>query len=301
MSSARGYKSIVLIKQVPDTKHITGNVMKEDGTVNRAALPAIFNPEDLNALEMALRIKEQYGGQVAVMTMGPPQAAEALREALHRGADRVVLISDRKFAGADTLATSYTLTRAIHKLGDYDLILCGRQAIDGDTAQVGPQTAEKLGIPQITYAETVVSLEGDEIVVERALPLGKELVKCALPCLLTVVATANQPRPASARKRIEYKLAATPLEYRSLLKKWPEFETEESLDAYLAARALKLPVWTADDLGVDEDKIGLAGSPTQVYKVNFVVLETTESKDIPANQEGIAALLEELVREYIVG
>lgn len=301
MSFGRGYKSIVLIKQVPDTKHISGNVMKEDGTVNRAALPAIFNPEDLNALELALRIKEQYGGQVVVVTMGPPQAAEVLREALYRGADRVILISDRNFAGADTLATSYTLTCAIQKLGDYDLILCGRQAIDGDTAQVGPQTAEKLGIPQITYAETVVSLEGDEIVVERALPLGKELVKCALPCLLTVVATANQPRPASARKRIEYKLAATPLEYRSLLKKWPEFEMEESLDAYLAARHLKLPVWTADDLGVDEDKIGLAGSPTQVYKVNFVVLETTESKDIPANQEGIAALLEELVREYIVG
>ena len=160
-----------------------------------------------------------------------------LRDSLYRGADQVVLISDRKFAGADTLATSYALTRAVQKHGDYDLIFCGRQAIDGDTAQVGPQTAEKLGLPQITYAETVVDLEGDEIVVERALPLGKELVKCTLPCLLTVVGTANQPRPASARKRIEYKLAATPLEYRSLLKKWPEFETEQALDAYLEARA----------------------------------------------------------------
>ena len=301
MSSERTYKSIVLVKQVPDTKNITGEVMKADGTMNRSALPAVFNPEDLNALEMALQVRDRYGGQVTVVTMGPPQAAEVLRGALHRGADQVILLSDRKFAGADTLATSYTLTCAVEKLGDYDLIFCGRQAIDGDTAQVGPQTAEKLGIPQITYAETIVSLEGDEVVVERALPLGRELVKGSLPCLLTVVATANQPRPASARKRIEYKLAATPLEYRSLLEKWPEFETEEALDAYLEARNLKLPVWTAADLGVDAASIGLSGSPTQVYKVNYVVLETTESKEIPANQEGIAALLEELVQEYIVG
>ena len=301
MTSARAYNSIVLVKQVPDTKNITGEVMKDDGTLNRTALPAIFNPEDLNALEMALQVREKHGGRVTVMTMGPPQAAEVLREALYRGADQVTLLSDRKFAGADTLATSYTLTCALEKLGDYDLIFCGRQAIDGDTAQVGPQTAEKLGIPQITYAETIISLEGDEIVVERALPLGKELVKCSLPCLLTVVATANQPRPASARRRIEYKLAATPLEYRSLLKKWPEFETEEALDAYLEARHLKLPLWTSADLEVEEDKLGLGGSPTQVYKVNFVVLETADSRDISADQEGIAALLDELVQEYIVG
>lgn len=301
MSSARTYNSVVLVKQVPDTHNITGNVMKNDGTLNRSALPAIFNPEDLNALEMALQVRERYGGQVTVMTMGPPQAAEVLRDALHRGADRVILLSDRKFAGADTLATSYALTGAIKKLGDYDLVFCGRQAIDGDTAQVGPQTAEKLGIPQITYAESIVSLDGDEIVAERALPLGKELVQCSLPCLLTVVASANQPRPPSARKRIEYKLAATPLEYRALLKKWPEFENEDVLDAYLTKRDLKLPLWTTADLDVDEEKLGLSGSPTQVYKVNFVVLESTQSKEIPANQEGIAALLQELVQEYIVG
>lgn len=301
MSSARTYNSVVLVKQVPDTHNITGNVMKNDGTLNRSALPAIFNPEDLNALEMALQVRERYGGQVTVMTMGPPQAAEVLRDALHRGADRVILLSDRKFAGADTLATSYALTGAIKKLGDYDLVFCGRQAIDGDTAQVGPQTAEKLGIPQITYAESIVSLDGDEIVAERALPLGKELVQCSLPCLLTVVASANQPRPPSARKRIEYKLAATPLEYRALLKKWPEFENEDALDAYLTKRDLKLTLWTTADLDVDEEKLGLSGSPTQVYKVNFVVLESTQSKEIPANQEGIAALLQELVQEYIVG
>jgi electron transfer flavoprotein beta subunit len=275
--------------------------MKKDGTMNRSALPAIFNPEDLNALELALQVKGKYGGQVTVITMGPPKAAEVLRESLYRGADRVILLSDRKFAGADTLATSYTLKCAVEKAGAYDLVFCGRQAIDGDTAQVGPQTAEKLNIPQITYAESVVNIEGDEIVVQRALDRGTELVKCTLPCLLTVVSTANRPRPASARKRIEYKLAATALEYRTLLKKWPEFETEEALNDHLNTRNLKIPVWTAEDLGVEEDKIGLAGSPTQVYKINFVVLETKESKDISPTDEGVAALIEELIQEYIVG
>jgi len=307
MTTTRTYDSIVLVKQVPDTHNIHGDVMKEDGTINRSALPAIFNPEDLNALEMALQVKERYGGTVTVMTMGPATAAEVLRDALYRGADRVVLLSDRRFAGADTLATSYTLKCAIEKLGNYDLVFCGRQAIDGDTAQVPPQTAEKLGIPQITYAETIVNLEGAEIVVERAFPLGKEMVKCKLPCLLTVVASANRPRPPSVRKMIENKLAATPLEYKTLLNEWREFETEEKLDAYLAAHnptgtcGLKIPLWTADDLAVDANRLGLNGSPTQVYKVNYVVLETAESKQVPANAEGIAALMQELVKEYIVG
>ncbi len=301
MTPARTYNSVVLVKQVPDTHNITGDVMKEDGTINRSALPAIFNPEDLNALEMALDLRERYGGQITVMTMGPAAAAEVLREALYRGADRVVLLSDRRFAGADTLATSYTLKCAIEKAGPFDFVFCGRQAIDGDTAQVGPQTAEKLGIPQITYAESIVSVEADEAVVQRAFPLGKEWVKCKLPCLLTVPASANRPRPPSVRKRVEYKLAAAPMEVKSLLSRWPEFETEEKLNAYLEAHNLKIPLWTADDLPVDTGRLGLAGSPTQVYKVNFVVLETTESKEVPANAEGVAALMQELVKEYIVG
>ncbi len=301
MSASRSYNSVVLVKQVPDTHHISGEVMKKDGTMNRGALPAIFNPEDLNALEMALQVKDKCGGQVTVITMGPPTAAEVLRESLYRGADRVILLTDKKFAGADTLATSYALTCAIQKLGDYDLVFAGRQAIDGDTAQVGPQTAEKLGIPQITYAELILSLDGAEIVAQRAFERGTEIVKCKLPCLLTVVGSANRPRPASARKRIEYKLAATPLEYRSLLKRWPEFETEAALENYLTKLDLKIEVWTAQDVAADQTKLGLAGSPTQVYKVNFVVLESTASKEIAANKEGIAALIEELIQEYVVG
>jgi electron transfer flavoprotein beta subunit len=295
------YRSIVLVKQVPDTRAVTGEVMTAEGTMNRSALPAIFNPEDLNALEMALQIREQHGGTVTVLTMGPMQAAEVLREALYRGADHVVLLSDRKFAGADTQATSYTLAKAVEKLGAYDLVLCGRQAIDGDTAQVGPQTAEKLGVPQITYAESIASLREDEIVVQRAFDLGTELVKCKLPCLLTVTGSANQPRPASARKRIEYKLAAVPAEYSRLLQKWPEFGSETDLEQFLADRGLKITTWTAADLDIEESQLGLGGSPTQVHKINYVVLEAAESKEVNPTQEGIHALIEELVKEYIVG
>ena len=301
MSFTEGVQSIVLIKQVPDTHHITGEVMTADGTMNRAALPAIFNPEDLNALEMALTLKDRYGGTVSVLTMGPMQAAQVLREALYRGADRVVLLSDRRFAGADTQATSYTLKCAIDKMGPFDLVLCGRQAIDGDTAQVGPQVAEKLGIPQITYAESVIDGQGEAIVVRRAFDLGTELVSCRLPALLTVVGTANRPRPASARRRIECKLAAAPSEYPKLLQKWPEFVDEKALGRYLEDKKLNIEVWTADDIQVDPAALGLAGSPTQVYKVNYVVLETTDSKEIPATAEGIQALIAELIQEYIVG
>jgi electron transfer flavoprotein beta subunit len=297
------FHCVVLVKQVPDTANITGKAMKDDGTVNRAALPAIFNPEDLNALEMALQLKDQYGGRVTVLTMGPPRAAEVLREALFRGADRVILLTDRNTAGSDTLATSYALKCAIERivkdLDGYDLVLCGRQAIDGDTAQVGPQVAEKLDLPQITYAESIESLQNGEIVVRRALPLGVETVKCSLPCLLTVVGSANRPRPPSARRMMAYKLAAIPHEYSTLLERWPEFETEEMLDRYLAERDQKIAVWSAADVGADYDRVGLAGSPTKVLKVNSVVLEASGSKEYEANPEGVAALVQELVQDYL--
>ena len=299
------YRSVVLVKQVPDTKNISGNAMTPEGTINRAALPAVFNPEDLNALEMALQVRDRQGGEVIALSMGPPSAAEVLREALFRGADGAILLSDRKFAGADTLATSYALAcalRAIEKeRGKVDLVFAGRQAIDGDTAQVGPQTAEKLGMPQITYAETIVELSGPSIVAIRALDHGTETVRCSLPCLLTVVASANEPRPASVRRRIEYKLAATKLEYKSILAKWPSFGSEEELGAYLDERGLAIPIWSADDIGAEESKLGFAGSPTQVHKINFVILEATESKEFDPTPAGIKSLVDELVAEYIVG
>jgi electron transfer flavoprotein beta subunit len=294
------YNCVVLVKQVPDTANITGKAMKDTGTVNRAALPAIFNPEDLNALEMALQVKEQYGGRVTVLTMGPPRAAEVLRESLYRGADEAILLTDRKFAGSDTLATSYALQCAVERIGDYDLIFCGRQAIDGDTAQVGPQVAEKLGLPQITYTESILSLAENEIVAERGLPLGRETVSCTVPCLLTVVGSANQPRPPSVRRAIAYKLAATPLEYGALLERWPEFGTEEELEAYLVERGLKITLWTTADLDVDEARLGLGGSPTKVLKVDYVVLKSADSKSVDESQESIAEMVRELVDEYIL-
>ncbi|OGO58186.1 MAG: electron transfer flavoprotein subunit beta [Chloroflexi bacterium RBG_16_72_14] len=301
MTDSRPIDSVVLVKQVPDTHHITGDAMTRDGTMNRSALPAIFNPEDLNALEMAVQIRERHGGTVSVITMGPPKAANILRESLWRGADRVVLLTDRRFAGADTLATSVVLQKAVEKIGRYDLILAGRQAIDGDTAQVGPQTAEKLGIPQITYAESILEIAGGRITARRALDSGSEIVRCQMPCLLTVVGSANMPRPPSVRRQIAGKLAATPGEYAAIRKQWPEFETDGALEEHLTAHDLRIPVWTADDIGVTADSIGLAGSPTQVHKVNFVILESTESKTIQPTPEAIAAMVAELVHEYIVG
>ena len=301
MIDPRPIDSVVLIKQVPDTHNITGDAMTRDGTMNRSALPAIFNPEDLNALEMALGIRDQHGGTVTVLTMGPPKAADILRESLWRGADRVILLKDRRFAGADTLATSVALQRAIEKIGRYDLIFAGRQAIDGDTAQVGPQTAEKLGIPQITYAEAVIAIADSRITARRALDSGSETVRCTMPCLLTVVGTANTPRPPSVRRRIATRLAATSGEHAALLVRWPEFETEAALAAYLDAHDLAIPIWSADDIGATTGTIGLAGSPTQVHKVSFVVLESAESKTIDPTPEAIAAMVAELVHEYIVG
>ena len=301
MIDPRPLDIVVLAKQVPDTHNVTGDVMTKDGTMNRNALSAIFNPEDLNALEMAVQIRERHGGTVTVITMGPPNAANILRESLWRGADRVILLTDRRFAGADTLATSFALQKAIEKIGRYDLVMAGRQAIDGDTAQVGPQTAEKLGIPQITYAESVLGIADGRITVERALDSGSEIVRCQMPCLLTVVGSANTPRPPSVRRQMALKLAATPGEYAALQKRWPEFETVEALDAYLGAHDLRIPVWTADDIGATAETIGLAGSPTQVHKINFVVLESGESRTVAPTPEAIAAMVAELIHEYIVG
>jgi electron transfer flavoprotein beta subunit len=247
---------------------------------------------------MALQVRDRHGGQVTVLTMGPPRAAEILREALFRGADRVVLLTDRRTAGSDTLATSYVLMCAVRQIGDYDLVFCGRQAIDGDTAQVGPQVAEKLGLPQITYAEEILALDGDRIVVRRAFPLGKETVRCTLPCLLTVVGSANEPRPPSIRRTATCKLAAIPQEYTALLEQWPEFESEEALDRYLDNRGLKITVWSGEDVRIDYDRVGLNGSPTKVLDVDYVVLAGAGSREIEANPEAIAALVDDLVRDY---
>jgi electron transfer flavoprotein beta subunit len=288
------YKTIVLIKQVPDTKNITGQAMKEDGTVNRAALPAIFNPEDLNALEEAIKIKETYGGKITVITMGPPNAAQVLREALFRGADEVILITDRKFAGADTLATSYALSMAIRKVKDFDIVLCGRQAIDGDTAQVGPQTAEKLGINQVTCVDKIMNIKDREITIERSIEGGYEVVKTKLPLLLTINGEANDPRPCSAKKVMAFKNAMTPLEASSLDDDY--LKTAEIDDSNIIIK-----LWDHAEIKANEVQCGLSGSPTKVKQIESVVLGAGESKSIENSKAGIEALIKELMHEHIIG
>ena len=300
------YKSVVLIKQVPDTKRVTGDVMNDDGTVKRSALPAIFNPEDLNALETALEIKDKFGGHITVITMGLPAAAAILRESLYRGADDAILVTDRRCAASDTLATSYILSCAVKKL-DYDIVLCGRQAIDGDTAQVGPQLAEKLGITQITYVEQLIELSGRTITAQRNIGNGWQQVKADLPVLLTVVGDANEPRVAAARKMMKYKKANTPIEVEQEVKaeNLDADETEITELVQLRSKALEekgllIKQWDLDSLDADLAWCGMSGSPTKVHRIQSVVLAAKESKDLEPTAEGIADMIHELLEEKTI-
>jgi len=300
------YNCVVLIKQVPDTKKITGDAMNDDGTVNRGALPAIFNPEDLNALELALQIKERFGGKVTAITMGLPAASAILRESLYRGADDAILITDKRCAASDTLATSYILSRAIKKI-DYDLVLCGRQAIDGDTAQVGPQLAEKLSVPQITYVEELLSLENRSIVAKRNIGSGWQEVKCKLPVLLTVVGEANEPRVPVARRLMKYKKARTPIEIEMRLKQDNPDANEDELKhlaqrkiGELEEKGLLMKQWDLDFLGADLQWCGRDGSPTKVHRIQSVILTARESKTVEPGEQGVADMIHELIKDKTI-
>ncbi len=288
-----GPKIIVTVKQVPDTHNVSCDAMKPDGTVNRGALPAIFNPEDLNALEEALKIKEAMEGHITVITMGPPKAVEVLKECLYRGADDVILVSDRKFAGADTLATSYALKCAIEKVGDFDLVFCGRQAIDGDTAQVGPQIAEKLGINQLTGVVETVAIDEKTITVKRAIEGGHEEVKSRFPVLITVNGEANEPRSPSAKLVMTYKNVDDTLR--------DDFYDETYMEAVNNGSIKHVKQWNVESINADADQCGLSGSPTKVKKIENVVLTACDVKQIPNTQEGIKELIQELTAEHIIG
>ncbi len=294
------YNSIVLVKQVPDTANISGNVMRDDGTVNRAKLPAIFNHEDKVALELALQVKDKFGGTVTAITMGPPRASDILRECLYMGADRVHLISDRKFAGADTLATSYVLSETIRKIGNYDFIFAGRQAIDGDTAQVGPQTAEKLGIPQITYAEKLIDVRDGKVKVKRKIDGGFEILESTLPVLLTVMKDAAVPRPYSAKRIMAFKSAKSLMELEKLVEGNSLLYIDKLVDEY-KTRSLYIPTLTMDDLRLDADRCGINGSPTKVYKIESVVLTGGEHTMIEPTKTGMGALIGKLMEDHIFG
>jgi len=293
------YTMVVLVKQVPDTKNITGEAMKEDGTVNRAVLPAIFNPEDLNALEMALQVKEQYGGEVHVISMGPPSAVTVLKEALYRGADYAHLLSDRKFAGSDTLATSFALKQAVKtKIPDFDIVFCGRQAIDGDTAQVGPQAAEKLGISQLTYVESIELLEENKIKVRKLTENGSEIVETDLPALLTVTDTANEPRPFIVKKLLKYRKAACEFDLPSLRVKYPNFKDVDSLRDHLKSKGLYIEMWGLEDIDADPSQVGFAGSPTMVKKIESITLTGKGFKKVEPNEEEIKEFVAELIEDH---
>ncbi len=259
---------VVFIKQVPDTTEIkidpvTGNLIRE-------GVPSIVNPDDKHAVEAAISLKEKHSGKVTVVTMGPPQADEALRECLAMGADQAILLSDKAFGGADTCATSYTLSCALKKIGSYDLIICGRQALDGNTAQVGPQIADLIGLPQITYAQGI-EIKDSTIKVKRSLEDGYEVVETKLPVLLTVTKDINTPR--------------TP-----------------PIDAVMEAYGADIKTWTSDDLDVDKARLGLKGSPTRIKKAFTPELKKGKVDIIQADSPSamVQALLAKLNEKHIL-
>ncbi|NDW13494.1 electron transfer flavoprotein beta subunit/FixA family protein [Bacteroides sp. 214] len=287
-------KIVVLAKQVPDTRNVGKDAMKADGTVNRAALPAIFNPEDLNALEQALRLKDAHpGSTITMLTMGPDRAAEIIREGLYRGADGGYLLTDRAFAGADTLATSYALATAIKKIGEYDIIIGGRQAIDGDTAQVGPQVAEKLGLTQITYTEEVLKVENGKITVKRHIDGGVEVVEGPLPIVLTVNSSAAPCRPRNAKLVQKYKHAKTVTEKQRA--------TMDYTELYDRCDYLNLSEWSVNDVNADLEQCGLSGSPTKVKTIQNIVFQAKENKTMSGSDRDIEDLIVELLANHTIG
>lgn len=290
----KGLKIIVLAKQVPDTRNVGKDAMKADGTVNRAALPAIFNPEDLNALEQALALKDKHpGSTITVVTMGPSRAAEIIREAMYRGADGGVVISDRAFAGSDTLATSYTLSVGVKKLAPYDVVICGRQAIDGDTAQVGPQVAEKLGVPQVTYAEEIIGVSGKEIKIKRRLERGVEVVAAQMPVVVTVHSSAPDCRSRNAKLVMKYKNARTATELQESTQDYEGLHKERPY--------LNIDEFTATSLQAEPDRLGLTGSPTKVKTIQNVVFKAKESVILSSSDDDMDRLMKELIENHTIG
>ncbi len=297
---------VVLVKQVPDTTKVTGKAMNDDGTINRGALPTIFNPEDLNALELALQIKESFGGKITVVTMGPPTAADVLRQSLYRGADDAILISDMRGAASDTLATSYILSCAVKKLG-FDIVICGHQAIDGDTAQVGPQLAEKLNITQATYVEEFLGIEDGSVIVKRNIGSGWQKVSAKLPVLMTALGTVNEPRVAAAKSMMVYKNAKTRLEVQATVTS-DNPDADETVIKDLTKRKcqqledknLLIKLWDLDYLEADLSWCGRNGSPTKVHRIQSVVLSAKQSKDIAATDEAIDEMIHELIKDNTI-
>ena len=281
---------VVCIKQVPDTTEV--KLDPKTGTLIREGIPSIINPDDKGALELALQLKDKYNAHVTVLTMGLPQADAALREALAMGVDRAILLTDRKLGGADTLATSRAIAGALRQI-DFDLILAGRQAIDGDTAQVGPQVAQKLGLNQVTYAEEIIKVENGKALIRRVIDGGVETVEAPLPVVITVNGSAAPCRPQNAKLVMKYKRATCPMErpaegtpYDYLYDERPE---------------LTLNQWSVADVDGDVNQCGLAGSPTKVKGIKNIVFQAKESKTLTASDADVEGMIKELLDEKIIG
>lgn len=287
-------KIVVLSKQVPDTRNVGPDAMKPDGTVNRSVLPTIFNPDDLHALEFGLKLKDRIPGtEVIILTMGPKRAADIVREGYYRGADKGIMVSDRRFGGADTLATSYTLAMAIKKIGNVDMVLSGVQAIDGDTAQTGPQTAEKIGFPQVTYIEELIEISDSKITVKRRLEKGVEIVKSPIPVLMTVAGSFDSCRSRNVKSLLKYKYARTTTELNR--------EVDYIKDLVENRDYLHIPEWNVEDINAEMEKIGLSGSPTKVKNVENIVMTASEAKTLDDSQESVDIVVKELIDAHIIG
>lgn len=302
-----GYNCVVCVKQVPDTQKVTGEAMKPDGTVNRAALPAIFNPDDRNALEAALAVREAHGGTVTVVTMGLPSACNVLRAALMCGADRAYLLTDRQAAGSDTLATSYILSQAVKSFNP-DLVFCGRQAIDGDTAQTGPQIGEKLDCAVVTYLHRI-EMDGDFAVAERDIGTGVETCRAKLPALFTVTDKFGELRPVRVRLAMKYKNARCALEVQNEVRAAlgagaaPEAVAAEAGKrvAALEAKGLLIGQLSCAEVGCAADRCGFAGSPTSVAAIQSVVLTGGAYREYGVDEESIGQLVGSLIAEHTIG
>ena len=287
-------KILVTVKQVPDT---SGKVaVNPDGTLDRASMQTIINPDDLNAVEAALSLKDQLGCKVIAFTMGPPPAEGMLRELMAMGVDEGVLITAREFGGSDTYATSQIIAAGIDTYGveEDDIILAGRQAIDGDTAQVGPQVAEKLGLPQVTYAEEILDIKDSTLVIRRRLNCGTETVECPVPAVITVNASAPECRPRNAKRVMTCKFALSGSEIAAA----PESEAARRA---AAKPYLQIVEWAAADVDPDPQQLGLQGSPTKVKKIENVVFQAKEAKKLTAADEDINSLMVELIASHTLG
>ncbi len=302
-----GFNCVVCVKQVPYTKRTTDGVITSLGTVDRARFPAVVNPGDLHALEMALSIRDEHGGTVTAITMGSPRSCGALREALYLGADRAILVTDPRAAGSDTLATGYVLGEAIRKLKP-DVVFCGHQSIEGETSHVGPQIAQRIGFTPLSMVDRPVMIEGKTVVARRDTGSGWELVSADLPVLATIMDGANTPRPPAMKRMMKFKKARCRPEVEDAVTRERPGDSASAVSAEVVRRCsaletkgLLIRTWNLDDIGADPARCGFQGSPTKVHRVQNFVMREGGHRSFENSDAGISALVAELINDRTIG